>query len=123
MDGFGGFDFSNQAYKDFEKIFIDSHFSRKEIGYISAINEISTIIDGLVNIPSRVSKKVTKTVLIGEDEVPHEISEFLEYDTYSEKAKSILQISNLDKLEETLRKRLEAEYKHKKSNGRTMFDS
>lgn len=119
-DDLKDFDFNNEAYVNFEKFFIKTHYSRIELRYLQFIKDIDDVRDSLIEMPTKVRKSINKVIMIGEES--HKISEIIEYDNQLDKVKAINGLISLDKLERILKDKIEEEYKSKKSNSRRLFD-
>lgn len=128
-EGFlSNFDDENTYYSNFEKWFIENHFSALEIRYKKLIKDIDALIEHLTDIPLYKRMDVTVTVTTTECiegeavSVDKNVKVNEVVDNSKEKTTAITNIKALDDLREMLVKKIKVEYTQKGKGIRRMFD-
>ncbi len=122
------FDFDAKYYKDFEDLFIESHYSIYEIRYLKLIRDIDDLIERLSDIPlfikTKVEVYVEKGTMRGGNvvEINDTINAFVTIDNSKEKKESVSNIEFLDKMREMLEKKLIVEYNKIEKAEKRLFD-
>lgn len=122
MESLTKFDENDLYYIAFEKLFIETHYSPIEHRYLKLMKEIDIINDNVVDVPTSLRKKFTKSYHIEELDKTVPIDVWINIDNSQAKYDSIKIITALDKLEGMAKTKVEQEYKKARKSTRRVFD-